>query len=315
MALAISGTFLDEITHDIPGHNWGKSDWSTEFDTFAQHGLDTVILIRAGYGERLACPSMSVSRQVATLPVYADMVELFLDLAGERGIRFFLGLYDSGFYWHRYDWMTEVDINREFAKEMWDRYGGHRAFNGWYLPHETPDSSERIIDINAALAEEVRSIADLPVLVSPYWSGRAEGESTFDIQVRSLVRTADEHARIWEEIFTRYEGLVTHCAFQDGTVYEKDLPEYIARCAEAAGRHGIETWTNVETFDREMPFEFPPIEWRKLVNKLEAADGKVAKAITFEFSHFLSPNSMWPSARSLFERYLEYVRGEIKPIA
>ena len=41
--------------------------------------------------------------------------------------------------------------------------------------------------------------------------------------------------------------------------------------------------------------------------KLEAA-GKcgVDKAITFEFSHFMSPNSMYTSAHGLYDRYMEY---------
>ncbi|MGI8761426.1 MAG: DUF4434 domain-containing protein [Jatrophihabitantaceae bacterium] len=310
MPLTITGTFLDEVTCDIPAHNWGRADWEREFDTFAEIGLDTVVLIRAGWGERMSYPSAVIARRVATLPVYADMVELFLGLCDERGLRFFLGLYDSGYYWNRYDWLTEVAINREFAREAWDRYGGHDSFRGWYLPHETADTSNRIIDINTALAEEVRGIADLPVLVSPYWNGRLDADAADDDRGRLPLLSVDEQVRQWDEIFERYDGLVTHCAFQDGTTYELNLSEFLSACRAAADRHHIELWTNVETFDRDMPISFPPIEWRKLVNKLTLAEPYVSKAITFEFSHFLSPHSMWPSARSLFERYLEYCKGE-----
>ncbi|GGM29394.1 hypothetical protein GCM10007977_033360 [Dactylosporangium sucinum] len=38
---------------------------------------------------------------------------------------------------------------------------------------------------------------------------------------------------------------------------------------------------------------------------LQALQG--LKVITFEFSHFLSPNSVWPAARNLYDRYTEYV--------
>src|SRR5579863_2731424 len=148
MPLAITGTFLDEVTHDIAAHNWGREDWAREFDTFVTVGLDTVVLIRAGWGERLACPSQAVSRHVTTLPVYIDMVELFLELCDVRDLNFYFGLYDSGYFWHRYDWQTEVAINKDFAREIWGRYGDHPSFRGWYLPHETPDTSERILDIN-----------------------------------------------------------------------------------------------------------------------------------------------------------------------
>ncbi len=312
MPLAITGTFLDEVTHDIAAHNWGREDWAREFDTFVTVGLDTVVLIRAGWGERLACPSQAVSRHVTTLPVYIDMVELFLELCDVRDLNFYFGLYDSGYFWHRYDWQTEVAINKDFAREMWGRYGDHPSFRGWYLPHETPDTSERILDINTALAQEVRDIADLPVLISPYWSGRSEGIEMPDPRRGHIpARSVEEHTKLWEEMFGRYEGLVNYCAFQDGTAHENALPQFLRGCRDLADAHDIELWTNVETFDRDMPFRFPPIEWRKLVNKLEAAKPYVEKAITFEFSHFMSPNSMWPSARSLFDRYDEYRNGAV----
>jgi hypothetical protein len=53
--------------------------------------------------------------------------------------------------------------------------------------------------------------------------------------------------------------------------------------------------------------KFPPIDSRKLIYKLETVQPYVSKVITFEFSHFMSPNSVWPSARMLYQRYREFV--------
>jgi hypothetical protein len=312
--LQITGTFIDEVTHDIPAHNWGRSEWEREFDTFVDVGIDTVVLIRAGYGERLSFPSESIAKAVKVLPVYADVVELFLELADARHMSFYFGLYDSGYYWHRYDWRSEVEINRDFAREAWGRYGHHDGFKGWYLPHETAGTNARIIDINTALAATVRGIADLPVLISPYWMGRSEGSAP-SARRHAPASTPEEHGGQWEEIFAAFEGLVTYCAFQDGTAYEHNLADFLRVMREAADAHHIELWSNVETFDRDMPIRFPPIEWRKLVNKLDIAEPYVTKALTFEFSHFLSPNSMWPSARALFDRYQEYRRGDVRRLA
>ena len=56
-----------------------------------------------------------------------------------------------------------------------------------------------------------------------------------------------------------------------------------------------------------MPFSFPPIDWSKLWWKLNAAEvAGVEKIITFEFSHFMSPQSCWPAAANLFSRYCEH---------
>jgi len=40
----ITGTFLDEITHDIPTQNWGPADWARDFDAMKAIGIDTLWL-------------------------------------------------------------------------------------------------------------------------------------------------------------------------------------------------------------------------------------------------------------------------------
>jgi len=57
-----------------------------------------------------------------------------------------------------------------------------------------------------------------------------------------------------------------------------------------------------------MPIKFLPIKWEKLLLKLRAAErAGIAKAITFEFSHFMSPQSAYLQAGHLYNRYLEYL--------
>lgn len=310
----ITGTFLDEITYDIAGSNWGDEEWAREFETMKAAGMDTVIVIRTGLGERLATPSRVVSEAMPTLPVYHDVVSLFLRLSEQHGMRLFLGLYDSNYFWYRNDWRKEVEINRAFIREMWDRFGGSRAFAGWYLPHETADTGYRIMEIHTSLAEEIRRISSRPILISPYFHGRLDPYQAFAFGLRAKPRTVEEHVRQWSEIFERLEGLVDYCAFQDGTTELLALTDFVRAMSEIAKQHKIELWSNLETFDRDVPIKFPPIDWRKLVFKLEAVQPYVEKIITFEFSHFLSPNSIWPSAHLLYERYREFLAGKGVPI-
>ena len=57
-----------------------------------------------------------------------------------------------------------------------------------------------------------------------------------------------------------------------------------------------------------MPIRILPIDWRNLKMKIDTAESSgIEKLITFEFSHFMSPNSRYPSARILFERYREII--------
>ena len=55
--LRITGTFLDEISHDIPHQNWGLKEWDQDFRYMKAMGIDTVIVIRCGYRKFITYPS------------------------------------------------------------------------------------------------------------------------------------------------------------------------------------------------------------------------------------------------------------------
>ena len=55
--LRITGTFLDEISHDIPHQNWGEKEWDRDFRYMKSIGIDTVICIRSGYRKFITYPS------------------------------------------------------------------------------------------------------------------------------------------------------------------------------------------------------------------------------------------------------------------
>ena len=58
-----------------------------------------------------------------------------------------------------------------------------------------------------------------------------------------------------------------------------------------------------------MPIKFFPIKFDKMRLKLEAAAAAgYDKAITFEFSHFMSPQSAYLQAGHLYNRYLDYIK-------
>ena len=86
-----------------------------------------------------------------------------------------------------------------------------------------------------------------------------------------------------------------------------NLPDFLILHKSLTDRHHMHCWTNSETFDRDMPIRFLPIKWEKLLLKLQAAKAAgVEKGLTFEFSHFMSPNSCYQAAHGLYDRYCEY---------
>jgi kynurenine formamidase len=56
-AIPLTGTFLDEISHDIPHQNWGPIEWERDFQAMQAIGIDTVVLIRSGHKRWLTYPS------------------------------------------------------------------------------------------------------------------------------------------------------------------------------------------------------------------------------------------------------------------
>lgn len=291
--LRLTGTFLDEITHDIPSQNWGEAEWRREFRLYARIGIDTVIIIRSGYQNKCIFPARSVP---GLLPLRDDLAAMFLDLAGEFGINLFFGTFDSGSHWYRRSYWKEVDLNRAFLDEVGDRYGDHPALGGWYLCHETSKNEAHIIELHNQIGGHCKSIRDLPVLISPFPQGTKQfgpGDAF----------TLEESLDHWNRIFDETKDVVDICAFQDGQIQYAELPDFLRGVKRIADDHGIVTWSNVETFDRDMPIKFPPADWRYLALKMEAATETAEKIITFEFAHFMSPYSCYPSARNLFRRY------------
>jgi hypothetical protein len=298
--MKITGTFLDEITHDIPAQNWGPDEWEADFRAMKDAGIDTVILIRAGYRRTATFGSKVLQREMNIYPVYTDLVDLFLTLAEKFGMAFWFGTYDSGKYWINGDYRKESDINRAFCDEVFEKYGHRKAFRGWYISHEIHTYNEGMMRVYEELAGHLRGLKKLPILISPY----VKGVKQFGDEAISL----NHHIVEWERVFERIKGLVDVVAFQDGQVSYDELSDYLQANGELAARHGIQSWSNVESFDRDMPIKFPPISFEKLRYKMElAAQAGVDKLITFEFSHFMSPNSMYPSAHGLYKRYLEWV--------
>ncbi|HUI64880.1 MAG TPA: DUF4434 domain-containing protein [Bacteroidota bacterium] len=292
-ALPITGTFIDEITYDIPSQNWGPEQWRADFDAMKAIGIDTVIIIRCGLRGRTVFPSKVIGTDPGE-----DLARLYLEEAEKRKMHLFIGNYDSAEWGKPGAWKKEIEINREFMKEIWSRYGSFSSFAGWYLSHETSHSRFHFREITIELSELAKTLAPgKPVLISPYYPSRKlYGDDALE---------PDEFADNWRHML---KGITTidFAAFQDGTAPLRELDSYLSQATTVLKESGIQVWNNVETFTREMPVKFPPIDFRELREKLAISAQYATKNITFEFSHFMSPNSFYPSAKNLYGRYKEF---------
>ena len=142
--LRITGTFLDEISHDIPHQNWGEKEWDQDFAYMKAIGIDTVIDIRCGYRKFITYPSPYLLKKGCYMPS-VDLIDMFCRLAQKHGMKFYLGLYDSGVYWDTKDMSHEIEDNKFVIDEVWKMYGEkYDSFGGWYLSTEISLRSCRI---------------------------------------------------------------------------------------------------------------------------------------------------------------------------
>ncbi|MFI4912596.1 MAG: DUF4434 domain-containing protein [Sedimentisphaeraceae bacterium JB056] len=306
--MKITGTFLDEISLDIPSANWGPQEWAKDFDAMKAVGIDTVILIRAGYMNKCTFESETIKKLHPILPVPTDLLEVFLSEADRCNMDFYFGTYDSEDYWRKGDYQKEIDINMAFADEVMEKYGHHKSFNGWYISNEVDTCNPSAVEVYKQLSKYLKSLKDAPVLISPYFHGvkmfdKYVGSGYYDAR-RANIRS---HKESWKKVFEAIEGHIDIVAFQDGNVDYEDLEAYLEVNKELSREHDIQFWSNVETFDRDMPWKFPPIGFTKLLHKMMIAEKVgVDKMITFEFSHFMSPNSIYYDAHNLYKVYKQY---------
>lgn len=306
--LRISGTFLDEISHDIPHQNWGEKEWDRDFQYMKNIGIDTVIMIRSGYRKFITYPSEYLLRKGCYMPS-VDLVELYLRLAQKYNMKFYFGLYDSGEYWDTGNLSSEIEHNKYVIDEVWQKYGNkYNSFGGWYISGEISRKTKGAINAFSSMGKQCKAVSGgLPTFISPWIDGKKAVAAASGQLSKVEAVSVMEHEKEWEEIFDGIKGSVDACAFQDGHIEYDELDAFFEVNKKLADKYGLECWTNAESFDRDMPIKFLPIKFDKLRMKLEAAKrAGYDKAITFEFSHFMSPQSAYLQAGHLYERYKEY---------
>ena len=307
--LKITGTFLDEISHDIPHQNWGEKEWDKDFAHMKAIGIDTVIMIRSGYRKFITYPSEYLIKKHGCYMPSIDLVDLYLRLADKYKMKFYFGLYDSGKYWDTGDLSWEVEDNKYVIDEIWKNYGSkYKSFQGWYISGEISRKTKGAIGAFHAMGKQCKDVSGgLPTFISPWIDGKKAVDAAGGNLTKENAVSVQEHEREWGEIFDGIHDVVDACAFQDGHIDYDELDAFFTVNKKMADKYGMKCWTNAETFDRDMPIKFFPIKFDKLRMKLEAAArAGFDKGITFEFSHFMSPQSSYFQAGHLYNRYKEY---------
>ena len=221
--MQIKGTFLDEISHDIPHQNWGEKEWDADFGHMHRAGIEHVILIRCGYRRWQTFSSQVLTSEERCYEPPADLVGMFLRLSEKWGMKFWFGLYDSGKYWASGDYLHEVELNCRLIDEVWARYGHHKSFQGGYLSQEISRRTKNMSRIYAEVGRHAKAVSGgLKMMISPY----IHGIKTDQVMAGDKALSVEEHRREWNEILGNVAGAVDILAFQDGQVDYHELYDY-----------------------------------------------------------------------------------------
>jgi hypothetical protein len=149
-----------------------------------------------GYQGKAFYPSNLYSER---MPITAkDPVEAILSSADEHGMHVFMGV---GVYaW--FDFTTaSLEWHKNVAKELWDKYGHHPSFYGWYVSDESPGSldgfettvekqlirKKEIVAFFKGFKEFCNKLApDKPIMLATNCFAVPAGESTYPALLENL---------------------------------------------------------------------------------------------------------------------------------
>ncbi len=128
-----------------------------------------------------------------------------------------------------------IDLGVEMANELWDRYGHHPSFYGWYFAHEADDIAQASAYYNP-LADHCHSLApDKPVMVAP------AGAPTISPDI-----LRDSHVDIFAYQDSVGYGYKDLKATWDPEVRIADLPEIYRHYREMHEGTGKHLWSDLE---------------------------------------------------------------------
>jgi hypothetical protein len=210
-------------------------------DAMCRLGMDMIVFGYVEYQGTFFYPSQiefydrEVNRQSRGRDCRFDMVEMVLSQADKHGKHVFLGLGRSGDLWllwqfEKPDWNRRnaeaIDVSTRIARELWQKYGHHRSFYGWYLTHEMGDLAKSSAYYNP-VADFCHNLApEKPVLAAPAdvpaMPKKALQESSVDIfAYQDAVGSGyvpgkytykpDNRIVMLDEVYARYRG------FHEGT--------------------------------------------------------------------------------------------------
>jgi hypothetical protein len=250
---------------------------------------------------------MDESRFIPPSSADTDPTRVILDYADEHGMQVFLGLATENRWLAGYSSTGYLDraaaASIRIADEAWTRYGRHRSFAGWYIPHEMRDAyynSKQIIqlrDFLRRLSDHCRAISgDKLVSMSPTFSGQVPPEIFQRLYIDLLTGAGVDILMLQDGIGVR--------GWNDADLETRVVP-YFRAMQGVCETVGMELWSDLEIFHRREGTRVPTTIGL-LKRQIEVESPFVRRFVTFDFFHYMSP-FRGDAQKKLYEDYLRQV--------
>jgi hypothetical protein len=285
--------------------------WQAELGAMKNVGMDTVVVNYVAYDNFYFYPT-SVR---GASPFAIDSIENILDAADGHGMGVFLGLHldPDQFSTSTFDLPRNLEQGQAELSELWTRYGSHESLAGWYMPQEIsdymafhqPQLRNDIVSYTKSVTDQAHATSDLPMMISPYFGQNPN---------------AAAYANWWNSTGLPQMG-VDIVAMQDGvgthrTTIEQSRAVFQA-LAPVMANHGVLFWANNESFNQihgwpvdSQPWAAQPTSIDTFIAQIESTSPFVEKAITFEFSHYMSPQGT-SATNALYQDYKSYFESVV----
>lgn len=281
--------------------HYGQSEWANILDGFRHIGIRTVILQYTGdeYGSY-------DGRQPGAVPIRG-----LLDVANEKSIEVFLGLYAEPSWPSRFD----LDVlppplnDPESAQSFGALCREHRACAGFYIPQEIDDSTWAPESKRPALRDwlertsaQLRRLAPgFPIAMAPYYT-------------RSL--SPEDHAAFHADLLRNrpVDIVMLQDGIGSGHGSMEALGPMLSAMRTSLESRNIRLFSVLELFDQEsgpprddLPFSSRPAAFGRVYSALRAQLPHVDRVVAFSLLDYMAPERSEAAAK-LYRDYLRYCR-------
>ena len=290
----LTGSFIQPTLPDGLGTTW----WNSEL-TYMQNACITQLVLQWS-----ADSKTNEAWYPTNLPGWTrsstDVVGLGLGSADANGVAVYVGLQINQDWFVNYandtTWLSnQATIANQIADEIWQNYGTHTSFAGWYFPFEvdnyhfqTTTQQNNLINFFNTVFNHVHATSPgKPIIIAPFFNANLAG-----------AQTPSQWQTMWTYILQN--SAIDIIALQDGVgvghATASQLPSWFSATKSAinAGRPSTLLWDDAETLTLDS--QTSPLNQsaaiRTVVADMQAVQSYVTNFVSFSYNHYDSPNQV-----------------------